>query len=811
MGEYIKFLKQDSSSKSIRIVGRVVSVMVIAIIAFFIYGQFFTTPHILLKGDADDYNTGWIIDRYDGLDSDVSDYNSSNLQSEATLPVSIPVKGSGHVILHKPLEGKITADTYLCLLNRWDIDIYVGDEIRYSFSQDVDEINGGYVKSHYILVPIYTRDAGSEVRIVRNYHDSDATVEFNTIYYGTRSGIFYLLIERFGPQFFSACSLLIISIMIIIAGFILLIIYRRKMPLIILGFGSALAALWFIFDSFLYQVLFNNYFVDGPMEYLLIMVFPYYYIRYLNYEQKRRYEKYYMILCAIITLNCVIMSILHFSGIRSFENNLIFTSLNILILGLTFVFTIIIDVISKDVQDYPIVAIGFSLVVLFGIIQIIVLNMETDNHDALILLLGMHMLLVCGVANTIMRLRHIEDVSRRQKHISELKSNFLANMSHEIRTPVNAILGMNEMILHESTEDEIKGYSGNIKAAGDTLLDIINDILDFSKIESGKMVLVNEDYKLADMLVNLYNMISIKALDKDLTFKVELDPTIPGIYHGDDKKLQQVLINLLNNAVKYTSKGSVTFRISINKAKNEEMNEAGKSILHFEVADTGIGIREEDMDKLFETFERIDLKKNRSIEGTGLGLSISNNLVKLMGGTLTVESKYSEGSVFIIDIPQDCKSDTEIGEFDRLLNVKSKDDKTSVNFTAPDANIMVVDDVKMNIRVIKGLVKRHNIRVTEVLSGPECINNYADSNVDMILLDHMMPEMDGIETLHLLREQNESMCPVVVLTANAISGMREMYLSEGFDDYLSKPTKPADLDEILLKYLPREKIIFSEE
>lgn len=793
MKSRFSWIEQDRSSNAIRYVGYCVSVLILFIVLFFVYGQFFTSEKVLFTGSADNYDDGWYYRK------------STGEQLQVKFPTSISCDDCDEIIFYNEIPDAIQDTQYLCILNRWDMDVYVEDDLRYSFAEDEDEIRGGYVKSHFIMVPVHPRDAGGIVKIVRNVIDLDSC-DMNSIYYGDRTGIFGILLARFGTQFLAAVILLVLAIMVMITGYILIIVYRRKMPIIMLAYGFELASLWFIFDSFLYQTFFYNYYVDGPMEYMLIMILPYFFLRYMNYEQKRRYEKLYTVVSVIYIVNFIVMTVLHFACIRPYEQNIIFTSLNALLAIIVFVVTIVLDARKKKLKEYSLVVLGYSMIIVFGGIQIVVLNVRVDNHDALFLMAGMYILLICAFLNMIIKLRQLEDFSRLQERANELKSSFLANMSHEIRTPVNAMLGMNEMIWRESSDSDIKEYSGNIKTAGNTLLDIINDILDFSKIESGKMELVENEYSLSKLIINLNNMISIRAVDKDIRFEVKVEPQLYDALCGDANRIQQILINLLNNAVKYTDAGSVTFSVSEYVEGTATLDNPEMIMIRYEVTDTGRGIRAEDMDKLFLTFERIDIEKNYSIEGTGLGLAITNNLIKLMNGTLSVSSEYGKGSTFTADIPQKIVGDLKIGDFDKLAEKKQSNnvvEDTEKISSLAGANILVVDDVKMNIRVVKGLLKKYQINVTEANSGQECLDKYKENEFDLILLDHMMPEMDGIETLHKLKEKHEKLCPVVVLTANAISGMKEMYLEKGFDDYLSKPTKPEDLEAVIFKYVKR--------
>ncbi|SFB01087.1 ATP-binding protein [Selenomonas ruminantium] len=387
---------------------------------------------------------------------------------------------------------------------------------------------------------------------------------------------------------------------------------------------------------------------------------------------------------------------------------------------------------------------------------------------------------------------------------NQAKSDFLANMSHEIRTPLNAILGMNEMIMREASGN-LKKYAFNIKSAGETLLSIINDILDFSKIESGKMEIVPVSYSLSSVLNDVYNMVSYKAGQKGLEFTMQVDPDIPDALIGDEVRLRQVVVNILNNAVKYTPKGSVTFTV---KAKGEA--EEDNLQLEFITQDTGIGIREEDKEKLFSKFQRLDLKKNRNIEGTGLGLAITVRLTEMMQGTITVDSIYGEGSTFTIHIPQQVEKYDPIGDFNARIEAALKEEENyQESFTAPQANILVVDDNDMNLTVVESLLEKTRIHIHTANCGKDCLQMIEDNHYDIVFLDHMMPEMDGIETLQRAKDLINSKCkdtPFIALTANAVAGVREMFLAKGFNDYLAKPVDGKTLEHMVQKYLPPEKI-----
>ena len=407
---------------------------------------------------------------------------------------------------------------------------------------------------------------------------------------------------------------------------------------------------------------------------------------------------------------------------------------------------------------------------------------------------------------------HENDELVRAKQVAEeaskAKSDFLASMSHEIRTPINAILGMDEMILREYDDPSLRQYAMNIRNAGNTLLSIINDILDFSKIESGKMELVPVEYDLSLVIYDLVSMMKPRAEKKGLSFVVNSNSNIPRGLYGDNIRIKQCILNLLTNAVKYTESGTVIAVFDFENTLD------GFIDLKFAVKDTGIGIKPEDMEKMFSPFERVDLVRNRNIEGTGLGISIVKQLLALMGSQLEVKSIYGKGSEFSFTVRQEVRDSAPMGDYEKsyIHSVESSHTYRE-QFTAPSAHILIVDDIEMNLTVASGLLKNTEIDIDTAISAKNALVLTEKHSYDVIFIDDRMPGMGGIEMLKELRSRSGNpncVTPCIVLTANAIAGAREQYMKEGFEDYLSKPIDAAELEKTLLRYLPQEKIVVNK-
>ena len=461
------------------------------------------------------------------------------------------------------------------------------------------------------------------------------------------------------------------------------------------------------------------------------------------------------------------------------------TAETLLCYGIAFYFP---DIVSPNVHGNSFFDSAFSMIMVGLLTSVILmfLNRMYEEENAI----------------TQQQKKEIEELNRAENH-------FFSSMSHEIRTPINTIIGLNELILRKDIPDEVAENARNIQGASKLLLTLINDILDISKIKSGKMEVVNVSYETGALFSEIVNMIWIKAKEKGLEFKLHVDSSIPSMLCGDEVRIKQVLINLLNNAVKYTSEGSVTLSV---RCERQAVNRVR---VWYSVEDTGQGVRKENIPYIFNAFRRVDEEKNRYIEGTGLGLSIVRQLVELMGGEISVNSVYTKGSTFIVTLDQDIVDEKELGTFTLASRVQVHDGEPyRQSFEAPDAHILIVDDNDMNLMVVSRLLSETRIQIDTASSGAECLKLTQNHHYDCILMDHMMPEMDGIQCLHALQVQPAGLCqdvPVVALTANAGSDNQLLYRKEGFSGYLAKPVSGALLEAAVLSILPKELVRISQE
>lgn len=681
--------------------------------------------------------------------------------------------------------------------------VYLDGELRVEYDNSKVRKWGSSNVSRYLFVPLVDEDCGKTLRVEYDGKGMFAGM-VSVVYMGTLDSLWYELIKIDGASMLLEFMLAAIGlVMLIICG----IVYIRKkfrMPLVWLALSVVNSSVYLICYAQSRQLLFPNVTILYDFGFAFAAMTWISYLLYLDELQKRRYKKLYFSLCVLMLAVIAVSSpLILLSVVDSLNVCIIYVPIFILIAG-AIVSGIVKDIKSGLFSEYRNIGILLVLIIPIQVLLLFrVFGLISINADMLYCLVIIVILCtdIFGEVNMI-----IEDKAKvvRAESANEAKSAFLANMSHEIRTPINSIMGMNEMILRESDNKDILGYAGTIKNSSRFLLGIINDILDFSKIEAGKMDIIPVDYDTIGMVNELINILSERAANKSLHVGKDIDENIPSKLHGDVTRVKQVIINIISNACKYTKEGSVNFTIKWDSTGER----AGLRTI---IADTGIGMKTEDAKNLFEKFTRLDEMQNTSIEGTGLGMSIVKYLVDAMDGEIKVDSVYGQGTTVNIFLPQEVVSAEPMGN-PEAKKEQPVQKKYAPKLIAPEAEVLVVDDVNVNLLVFKSLLKKTQIRVDMADGGKKCIEMCKDKKYDIIYMDHMMPEMDGEETLHVLRDNEgpNQDTPVIILTANAIAGSKEKYLGMGFDTYLSKPVPPAELEQTLIDYLPKEKLTIED-
>ena len=736
-------------------------------------------------------------------------------ESKVSFPESFNVKAGEKLVFETYLPDVIYDDMWICYLSDSNTSVYIGNELRKDYDKNKNTILGGALKRLHIFVGLYPEDAGKPVKIVF-YANKNNTINVRPVYIGSSLGIIERIISLDIVNFILTFALLAISIIAIFIGILLRFSKKIKSPITAMGIGVLFMTIWMIFDSSLFQLAFRYYYIDGTMSYLMVLIIPYPFVYYMDLLQEHRYRFIYIYCLFYLEIVTICACLLHFSNTVDFLTMLPFLAFSVGVIIISIIITLILDFKSGKYKTYLtsfIGVVGLLVSCIFEIIRIVAVD---ESHVGTFVLIGLFWTITLAIIHQLYAVREAQKEAAVAVRASETKTNFLANMSHEIRTPMNAILGMDEMILRESKNNaKITKYASDIKSAGNMLLSIINDILDLSKIESGKAELIPVDFEICSVINDMINIVGKRAKDKELGFSFDADKDIPVRFHGDEIRTRQIILNIINNAVKYTKEGKVEVKLELDKENANapiKINAGDTVTLKTIVKDTGIGIKEEDREKLFTPFDRLEETKNRNIEGTGLGLSIAGNYVKLMGGHIDVDSVYGEGSTFIIYMPMVVVDPTPIDDFtERIRKIQNKGSENRPMVVAPGASALIVDDNEMNLEVIEGLMERTQIRIDVALSGQDGIDLMARRRYDIVFLDQMMPGMDGVTTLKEMRSRYDMRgVAVIALTADAVAGAREFYIEKGFDDYLSKPVKSEALEDILKQHLP-EKLILSNE
>ncbi len=768
--------------KKLRII---LSAILILVFGYIFAGEIFFPANVPINGDICDTLPGdnWVRVMSDG----------------SKIPFEVPGRTDGDIVLETTIPTDFNRDYGVLCFRGMDMKIWVGDELRTEYVTTDYPLLGDRSAECYILASVYPEDAGRTLRVSYEYN-SGMVYE---VYIGTRLGILKSLFRKYGLELFVGLALLMLGLISLIAAVVYKYIHKKYLEMEHLSIGVIIGACWVLSNSIFRQLYTRNISVMSDIPFLMVMVMPLPFLVFVDSLQQGRYARLIRAASIIVTVNFCICIILFVTGRVPLVKSFVFSALCALI-GITVMFaTLIMDFRRHLIDSYKIVAIGFCVLAVAAVIQIVAYAFAHNGvFSGLFMAIGLFGFMICSIIHTIKQLIGIRLEANEMMHISKAKDDFLTNMSHEIRTPLNGILGMDEMIIRESKESRIRDYALEIKSAGNTLLSIINDILDLSKIESGNFEIIPVEYDVASALNDVLNMTKIRAQKKGLDYRFDVSESIPSMLYGDEIRIRQIMLNLINNAIKYTKEGYVDIRVT--SAPRMMGNQAD---LIISVADTGIGIREEDKDKLFRSFQRLEEKRNRNIEGTGLGLHITNKLLEMMEGHIEFESEYGKGSTFTVTIPQKVVKAAPVGEFSKAVRQYLSNIGTDeVGLYAPQARLLVVDDNEMNLDVMEGLLKETRIKTDFVTSGEACIDKVAANRYDCILLDQMMPDLSGEDTLREMRSRDIlGDTPVIVLTADAIIGAKEGYISKGFTDYISKPVRYEILEQVLKEYIPKDK------
>lgn len=764
------------------------------------------------------FNEGWTLIREDGSKSDIA------------LPYYEPCDKDEMIVIENVIPEKYAGKCLSFLTADKNMRVYIDGEDIYEFGVNDKRTFGKTPGSvtNFIDIPLDMKDGNIRIELVSPYNDYAACID-DMIIADRDEAILHLLINNL-LRFLCAIIMLIDG-----AVFILLALAQRYYKqstygMEYVGIYSILSSVYYAIETKAMNIFYGNQTLYSVMVFLILMLFPLFFIPYFEKGFLAGKTKTMKILLFVSILNALVQVSLQLSGTVDFMDMAIFSH-GILFLSIVIILIEFIRLYKKNRRIvYRLEFVALFIMGICGIVDIFhshTLKLEHiekySRYGATIfcsIMLISHIIRLIRIysasleENAKLLKNEVIMIEKKNEELSiakeeaiaanSAKSIFLAKMSHEIRTPINAVIGMNEMILRESSEDNIKEYATDIENSAYGLLEIVNEVLDLSKIESGRMTLACANYEPAKLFRELIRMTKVRTEAKGLKFVVDIDENIPAVLYGDDMKIKQVLNNLLSNAAKYTDKGSVTLRV-------KSSNWGQEFALVFEVEDTGIGIKQEDMSRLFNAYERFDAQKNRKIEGTGLGMNITFQLLELMDSEIKVRSKYGEGSCFSFEIIQKIVDNTPMGSLEHKH--KNSSDASRQTLLTKNAIVMVVDDNLINRKVFASLLKNTRLRIVMAESGFRCLELVKKIKFDIIFMDHMMPQMDGVETFNKMKTLEGNLnkdTPVVALTANAIVGVKEMYMKEGFAQYLSKPITPSKLEELIEELLPEEKIVKEE-
>lgn len=716
------------------------------------------------------------------------------------VPGQISAKWGELVTLTTTLPDKIEGGDTLCFRTTWqDVNIFVDGKLRVQYCTEGSRPFGRNSAFRYLFLDLDEADAGKEL----TYEFSSQSKYAGTmkkVYIGDSSSIWFYLIEGSAPRALVAFTLMLLSMFCIIVCGILNLVYKRTLELRYLAWAIFLCAFWMLSEIDFRQLIVDNVSVIANSTYWSLMLIPVPLVLYMNEIQKGRYKQLYVITVVYSTSIFVVGTALQIFDVVQFVEQLPFVHAGMMLTLINIIGTIIYDLFKKYIKEYVVVGIGVLGLLVSAIVEIGLYYAKIDLSVGTVLAIGLMFLLVMAIIKTAKDLLMTEKKKQQAISAKKAEERFLANMSHEIRTPMNTIVGMTEILLRGDLTEDQKEYLNHIKSSGNALVSIINDILDISKIEAGKMELVEDVYAFRPMLDDIEKLIQNRIGDKPIALLCEIDQSVPDMLYGDGLRIRQIIINLANNAVKFTESGQI--RIAI-KAKQAE---DGRISVFVSVADTGQGMKQEDIEKLFGAFQQVDALKNKGKEGTGLGLSISRHFVEMMGGQIDVKSEYGKGSEFFFTIYQKTVSEDMVCKLEEEENI--------MNFIAPNAKILLVDDNEMNRKVAVGLLEPLQMQIDTAINGKNALSMIQKKEYDLVFMDHMMPVMDGVEATRSLRAMEGEYyqkLPVIALTANAMKEAQQLFLEAGMNGFVSKPIQMKQICRVIREWLPQDLIETSRD